>query len=96
MVEMTRELAWGFADIAAHSRLGSNELRVGARGYESDNETADDPVKTAAERSIDIRTSRRLRYLDFSIFVTVYWPLTCSASNLILLPALTEVSIAGS
>src|SRR5580704_1750214 len=33
---------------------------------------------------------------DFSILVTVNWPLTCSASNFTLSPALTALSIAAS
>src|SRR5262249_6309121 len=39
---------------------------------------------------------RRQRHFAFSILVTVNWPLTRSPSNLILSPALTCLSIAGS
>jgi hypothetical protein len=35
---MKSYFTWGFADIAARGRLGSNELRVGARRYDPDKE----------------------------------------------------------
>jgi hypothetical protein len=55
---MKSYFTWGFADIADCGRLGSNELRVGARlTIPTRRNKADDPVRTAAERNVDIKTS---------------------------------------
>src|SRR5260370_30375150 len=60
--------------------------------------SVEEDVDARAKRGHDGGEAMRaaVHYFAISIFVTVYWPFTCSASYLILLPTLSAFITAGS